>query len=98
MSADQDTVFIEQKLEAPRKLLFFTIDDAAMFLLPAAVGFLSKHLIGGIIVGLVAFSFWRRLKGEGGIERLKAAAYWFLPSEVSPYQSFPRSDVTFWRG
>lgn len=98
MNDANELVFIEQKLDAPKRLLFFTADDAAMFLVPTLVGFLSKHIIGGVLVGLVAFGLWRRLKGEGGLERLKAAAYWFLPYEVSPYRSFPKSDVVFWRG
>jgi conjugal transfer pilus assembly protein TraL len=93
-----DLILIEQKLEAPKRFLFFTADDAAMFLAPILVGFLSKHLIGGVVLGLIAFGLWRRLKGEGGVERLKAATYWFLPSEISPYRSFPQSDVVFWRG
>ena len=95
---DTSVVRIEQKLEAPGRLLFFTLDDAAAFLLPAAIGFLSRHLVEGAVVGVILFIFWRRLKGEGGVERLKAASYWYLPAQVSPYRSFPRSDVTHWRG
>mgnify|MGYP001799523604 CR=1 FL=1 len=95
---DPNVVRIEQKLEAPGRLLFFTLDDAAAFLLPAAVGFLSRHLISGALVGVLAFFLWQKLKGEGGVERLKAAAYWYLPFQVSPYRSFPRSDVSHWRG
>ena len=94
-----DTIVkIEQKLEAQGRLLSFTADDAAAVLLPAMIGFLSRHLIGGIVVGLILFAIWRRVKGEGGLERLKAAAYWFLPHQVSPYRSFPRFDVSHWRG
>lgn len=91
-------VRIEQKLEAKGRLLFFTADDAAAFLIPAAVGFLSRNIISGVLVGLILFALWRRLKGEGGLERLKAAAYWYLPAQISPYRSFPRSDVVHWRG
>jgi conjugal transfer pilus assembly protein TraL len=92
------TVSIEQKLEVPKRFLFFTADDAAAFLAPAFIGFLSRHVIGDLIIGVITFSLWRRLKGEGGIERLKAAVYWFFPQEATPYRSFPRSDVVFWWG
>jgi conjugal transfer pilus assembly protein TraL len=95
---DTSRIIIEQKLEAPGRLLFFTADDAAAFLLPVAVGFLSRHLIVGFVIGGIVFATWRRLKGEGGLERLKAALYWYLPFQVSPYRSFPRSDVVHWRG
>ena len=98
MSDNSNTVRIEQKLEVPGRLFFFTTDDAAMFLGPCLVGMLGRSLIPGIVIGLILFSLWRRLKGEGGVERLKAAAYWFLPVELSPYRSFPRSDVVHWRG
>ena len=97
MSSNSD-VLIEQKLEEPGRMAFFTTDDAAMFLGPCLIGFLGRQLIPGIVVGLILFSLWRRLKGEGGVERLKAAAYWFLPVELSPYRSFARSDVVHWRG
>lgn len=95
---DENSVHIEQKLEAPGRLLFFTADDAAVFLAPVLIGFLSRHLIPGFVIGGAAYLLWTRLKGENGIERLKGAVYWFLPQAVSPYRSFPRSDVTFWRG
>ena len=98
MSDNSNTVRIEQKLEVPGRLFFFTTDDAAMFLGPCLVGMLGRSLIPGIVIGLILFSLWRRLKGEGGVERLKAAAYWFLPVELSPYRSFPRSDVVHWKG
>ena len=98
MSDHSNNVIIEQKLEVPGRLFFFTADDAAMFLVPCFVGFLGRSLIGGAIIGLLLFGIWRRLNGEGGVARLKAAVYWFLPSELSPYRSFPRSDVVFWRG
>ena len=98
MSDNSNTVRIEQKLEVPGRLFFFTTDDAAMFLGPCLVGMLGRSLIPGIVIGLILFSLWRRLKGEGGIERLKAAAYWFLPVELSPYRSFPRSEVVHWKG
>ena len=60
---DTSRIIIEQKLEAPGRLLFFTADDAAAFLLPVAVGFLSRHLIVGFVIGGIVFAAWRRLKG-----------------------------------
>ena len=91
-------VRIEQKIDAPGRLFFFTTDDALVALIPVAVGFLSRNLIPGFLIGIAAYLFWRRLKGEGGLERLKALVYVALPPEISPYRSFPRSDVVIWRG
>ena len=96
--AQKNSVFIEQKLEEPGKFLIFTFDDVIAFAVPVVVGWLSKQLIVGFVVGLILYSLWKRIKGEGGLIRVKAAVYWFLPCEVSPYRSFPDSAVTIWRG
>lgn len=93
-----DTVFIEQKLETQAKFLFFTADDALVFLAPCAVGFLAKALIEAALVALVLFFLWRKLKGEGGLERLVAALYWYTPAKMTPFKSFPASHVIYWRG
>ena len=91
-------VKIEQKIDVPGRLFFFTTDDALVALVPVAIGFLSRNLIPGFVIGVLAYLMWRKLKGEGGLERLKALLYVALPPEISPYRSFPRSDVTAWRG
>jgi len=95
---NRNTVLIEQRFEEPARFLIFTMDDALVFALPFMVGWVTKHLIPGAIIGLVLYSIWKRMKGEGGLSRLKAATYWFLPSEVTPYRSFPPSHVEHWRG
>ena len=98
MSETSNTVLIEQTLEEPGRFLFFTVDDAFAFIIPLLIGFLSRHLIPGAILGVICYLAWSRIKGEGGLNRIKGAFYWFLPTMVSPYRSFPRSDVMFWRG
>ena len=98
MSNDNNIVKIEQRLEEPGRFLIFTADDALMFAFPFLIGWVSRHLIPGLIAGIVFYAIWKRLKGEGGLTRLKGAVYWFLPSEVSPYRSFPPSHVEHWRG
>lgn len=91
-------VQIEQKIDVPGRLFFFSTDDALVALIPVAIGFLSRNLIPGFFVGIVAYFLWRKLKGEGGLERLKALVYVAMPPQISPYRSFPRSDVVSWRG
>lgn len=91
-------VTIEQKLQAPGRILFFTVDDAVVFAVPFLICFLGRDVLAGAFWGCVAFLVWRRVKGEGGVERLLASVYWYLPPFVAPYRAFPRSDVMFWRG
>jgi len=91
-------VRIEQKIDVPGRLFFFSTDDALVALIPVAIGFLSRNLIAGFVFGVLAYFLWRKVKGEGGLERLKALIYVALPPAVNPYRSFPRSDVVSWRG
>ncbi|MEP2780808.1 MAG: type IV conjugative transfer system protein TraL [Pseudoruegeria sp.] len=98
MNNNTDTITIEQKLEEPGRILIFTFDEIAAFIMPVSIGWLSRHLVPGFVVGLVAYSLWKYIKGEGGMTTILAAVYWFLPKELTPYRSFPDSAVTFWRG
>ena len=98
MSDTSNIVIIEQTLEEPSRFLIFTMDDALAFIIPVLVGYLSRHLIPGLLFGIMAYLAWSRIKGEGGINKIKGAFYWFLPAKVSPFRSFPPSAVMFWRG
>lgn len=91
-------IIIEQKLETPARFLFFAADDACVFLAPVFVGFLGKALIEGFVCAFILFFLWRRIKGEGGLERFKAASYWYVPHVLTPFKSFPPSSVVYWRG
>lgn len=95
---DLHKVYIEQRLEEPARFLIFSADDALVFAAPTLIGFLARAMIEGAACGLIAYFIWRKLKGESGIARLKAAVYWYAPFEVSPYRKFPPSHVIFWRG
>ena len=91
-------IHIEQRFEQPARFLIFTADDALVFACPFLIGWMSKHLIPGFVIGLIFYFLWKRLKGEGGLSRLKAAFYWFCPVQLTPYRSFPPSHVEHWRG
>lgn len=95
---DLHKVTIEQRLDEPGRFLIFGFDDAMCFLVPAMIGFLARALIEGAICGLIVYFIWRKLKGESGIARLKAAVYWYAPFQASPFRAFPPSHVIFWRG
>jgi len=60
-------VRIEQKIDVPGRLFFFSTDDALVALIPVAIGFLSRNLIAGFVFGVLAYFLWRKVKGEGGL-------------------------------
>lgn len=91
-------VKIEQRLQDPPRVLILPADEAFVLGLPLMMGLISRQAIVGVVVSLVIWSIWRRLKGEGGIERILAYLYWFLPSGIGGFNPLADSSITHWEG
>lgn len=89
-------VKIEQRLQDPPRVLILPYDEALLLGLPFMMGLLSRQMLFGCVVALVFWIAWRRLKGEGGLELLLAAAYWYLPHELNVFKPFPDSANDVW--
>ena len=89
---------IEQRLQEPARFLLFPLDEAVAFLLPFLLGFMGRKMILGLVIGAVCWWGWRKLKGEGGLDRLAASTYWFLPTALNIYKGLPNSAVSVWKG
>ncbi len=94
----EKVVRIEQRLQEQARILLFPVDEGLALLAPAGVGIALQSAISGIVLGVISYVLWKRLKGEGGLERLLALLYWYVPREVGPMKSWPDSSVTIWRG
>lgn len=91
-------VKIEQRLQEPRRVLMLPMDEALAFIIPVAIGAISRQLIGGAVIGAICWFAWTKIKGEGGTARLLAATYWFLPHTLKAFQAFPDSARSRWDG
>ena len=91
-------VKIEQRLQEQGRILLFPIDEGLALLAPAGVGLAIQQAIPGIVIGIISYFVWKRLKGDGGVECLLAMTYWYLPREISPLKNWPDSAVNMWRG
>jgi conjugal transfer pilus assembly protein TraL len=89
---------IEQRLQDYPRFLMLPLDEAVLLGLPFMMGLLGRKVVIGAIVAFLAWTIWKRLKGEGGIERLLAAAYWYLPSGLGILSELPDSSVQTWEG
>ena len=89
-------VKIEQRLQDPARFFILPADEAALLGLPIMMGLMGRTIVTGVIIGLVAWTAWRRLKGEGGLEHVAAAAYWFIPSKLGIFKNLPDSAVDRW--
>jgi type IV conjugative transfer system protein TraL len=89
-------ITIEQRLQDPARFLIMPADEAIILGLPILMGLLGRQAVAGIIVGFLVWAFWKRLKGEGGLEAFLAATYWFLPQATGLYREFPDSAFEIW--
>lgn len=93
-----EVIKIEQRLQEQGKFFFFTIDEAFVLGLPILLGLVSRQPIPLAILAVILWQLWKLLKGDGGLERLLTATYWYLPKVINPYRGLPDSAITIWRG
>ena len=89
-------VKIEQRLQDQPRFFVLPADEAVLLGLPIMMGLLGRTIIIGIIIGVVAWSIWRRIKGEGGLEGVAAASYWYTPYRLGVFKALPDSAVERW--
>lgn len=89
-------VVIEQRLQDPPRFLMLPADEAVILGLPILMGLIGRMLFPGLIVGFATWATWKRLKGEGGLERLLAAAYWYTPHGFGVFAPFPDAAPEVW--
>ena len=91
-------VKVEQRLQDVPRILLVPLDEGLAGLTPIGFGLLTQHLVPGLILGIFGFVLWKRFKGEGGVPRVLALLYWFLPAQANFFRSMPESGVSMWRG
>lgn len=94
----EKVVRIEQRLQDQPRILLFPMDEGLALLAPAGIGLSLQAAIPGFLLGLASYLLWKKVKGDGGVERILALSYWFLPHTLSPMKAWPDSAVTMWRG
>lgn len=71
-------------------------DEAVILGLPILMGLIGRMLIPGLLVGVLTWAAWKRLKGEGGLEMLLAATYWYIPHGLGVFSPLPDSAQEVW--
>ena len=75
-----NTHYLFHHLDAPLRLLYWTLDEAMVLIMPAFLGLgFERPLLGLFLSGL---GFWglRQLKKRCGLSVLTHVLYWLLPS------------------
>ncbi len=65
-------------LDRPVRLLFWSIDELIVMMLPFLIGIFSGSFTV-IVVGVVVYRVYRKNKRRTSSKRIKALLYWYLP-------------------
>ncbi|MBP6985490.1 MAG: type IV conjugative transfer system protein TraL [Alphaproteobacteria bacterium] len=98
MSTDYDQHIILHHLDDPLRILKWTVDEAAILILPMFFGLAIDHFIVGLLMS--AFGFWglRNLKRRLGLMAVKHALYWYLPHNRRKLPTSPPSYIREYLG
>jgi type IV conjugative transfer system protein TraL len=88
-----DKYYIPQKLDAPFKIAFFTMEELAVFIIPfMIIAFVfQKHMLA-LAVSLSLCFLLRKIKGEENQHFFKHFIYWHFPP-LAFYKVTPPSYV-----
>lgn len=79
---NNEKFFIPKYLDESERLLVLSTDEALIILLPLFIGYGTGHFLLSIFVAFYAFKFWRKIKGNEGIQYVKAIIYWYYPKNI----------------
>ncbi len=93
-----EAFYIPSQLDEPERLLFWSLDEAMLMLIPTWVGIALGYILIGLIVGIIAFISWKRIKGAGQVNLAIYSVYWFFPHFLSALKFTPPSYQRFYLG
>ena len=93
-----EAYYIPRQLDEPERLLFWSMDEALLMLLPVGIGIMSGFILTGVIAGIMFFLLWKKIKGAGQVNLAMYGVYWFFPSILSGMKFTPPSYQRFYLG
>lgn len=85
--------YIPKKIDAPEKILLWTLDEVLSFIIPFFLGVALNQSTSGILIGVGSFIFWKMFKGSSSPAVLMGVLYWYLPSFIFNTRSVPGSHI-----
>ncbi|GGD82216.1 type IV conjugative transfer system protein TraL [Croceicoccus mobilis] len=88
-----DQFSIPKHLDDPELIGFWTLDEFLVMLIPFVWGILTQHIVIGLVLSLVAWATYRKVRAGRSMYWILHFAYWHLPGEffglkVAPPSSF----------
>jgi conjugal transfer pilus assembly protein TraL len=88
-----DRYFIHEHLDAPELIGFWTLDEFLAMIVPFGWGILTQHIFIGIVVSVVVWWAFRKLKAGKASSWLLHLAYWYLPASFTGLRATPPSHL-----
>ncbi len=88
-----DKYYIPKKLDVPFKIMFFTLDEIGLTLIPfILIAFVFDKPLLAMAVCMITFFGIKKIKGDEDAHFIKHFLYWHFPP-VIPYKSTPASFI-----
>ena len=94
---DLSAFLIPEMLDEPEKILFFTYNELGLLMFPAIVGILCNYTIRGLIMGIVSFLIYKKIKPSNGFN-ITHLVYWYCPEWLFRTNYLPSSDIKIFIG
>lgn len=71
-----DKYYIPKHIDDPARIVFFTIDEAALIAFVMIVSLALGYELIGLLLAIAAYYFYKTLKGKEGPAFIKKYMYW----------------------
>lgn len=88
-----DQHLILHHLDDPLRILYWTMDEAAVIIFPSFFGLGIERPTLGILFAGACFWSLKNIKKRFGLRTLKHALYWYLPKNSRKLPHIPPSDI-----
>lgn len=96
MSDVYDSHLILHHLDDPLRILYWTMDEALVLLLPLFAGLGTGHPLVGFVCASIGFWCVKTVKKRFGLSTLRHALYWYFPHSRSKLPHTPPSYIREW--
>jgi type IV conjugative transfer system protein TraL len=80
-------------LDDPLRILYWTVDEAAVLVSPMFGGLALERPFWGLLLGTLGFWGLRKAKRRWNLCTLRHAQYWFLPNHQKRHRHLPPSYI-----
>lgn len=90
---NHEKFYLPKHLDAAPRFLLWSMDSALSVLVPLFVGMVMGLGLLTPLLGILSGYCWKKVKGSGGTNLIKAIIYWYYPRSVLGLKKAPDSSI-----